>query len=43
LMILRDNIDIYLTRFRFGFSAWCTLSFIHFLSGFTRDVIDARF
>jgi hypothetical protein len=39
LVILRVNLDICFTGFSFGLSVWHILSFIHFLSGYTRDVI----
>jgi hypothetical protein len=43
LVMLRTNMDICFTRFRFGFDVWCILSFIHFLSGYTRDMVGVRF
>jgi hypothetical protein len=35
--------DISVTPFGFGFSVSCILSFVPFLSGYTRDMIAARF
>jgi hypothetical protein len=42
-VILHANMDICFTRFNFGFSVSCFLSFIHFLSGYTRDMIGLTF
>jgi hypothetical protein len=38
LVILRANMDICFSRFRFLYSVWCLL-FVHFLSGYTRDMV----
>jgi hypothetical protein len=43
LVILRDNIDICFTRFRFGFFVRCILSFVYFLSGYTIGIGDVAF
>jgi hypothetical protein len=41
--MLRDNMDMCFNRFRFLFSVWCLLSFIHFLSCDTRDAVGFGF
>jgi hypothetical protein len=40
--ILRANISICFTRFKSRFFACCILSFIHFLSGYPRDMIGVN-
>jgi hypothetical protein len=42
VVILRANMDISFTRFRFGVSGWCILSFIHFFSGYLSPMIGVR-
>jgi hypothetical protein len=43
LAMLRANMDICFIRFRFLFSVWWLFSFIHFLSGYTRDIVGFSF
>jgi hypothetical protein len=43
LVKLRANMDICFSRFKFGFSVWCILSFIHVLSGYIRAITGLRF
>jgi hypothetical protein len=43
LVILRANMDICLSHSRFLFPVWCLLSCVHFLSGYTPDMVDFSF
>jgi hypothetical protein len=42
-LIFHAAMDIYIARFSSGFFVWCFLSFIHFFSGYGRDMIGVRF
>jgi hypothetical protein len=43
LVFLPADMDICFNRFRFLFSVWCLLSFVYFLSGYTRDMVSLSF